>query len=348
MAAMLVSIYVLTVRTCLRLPDHHSRTCPAMRQNSFHPYSPTVTQNTEQPSRARDVVQMTMPDNSTTETRPLNADVAIQRAEHDAHIRLPALDLQSQMQNSPYSLVSHATVHTTHTSYPGVNTHMPPNNMYHPSGHLTTPYHQSGTPTSSRHYRSAPDIYWPPDLAARSAQDAPLQPVIPAPTLPRVVVSSVSAPIASSSFATASSNSLPSDTARPPLRRTRSSHSARGSGPSSQSAPSRGARERVSCPLCRSTFGRQQELDRHMRSTHNSDGALWVCCGVPLDQARSTYRLSEDTIATAERRWYAGIAMVGGCWEPTARFNRRDSYQRHMTQFGCIGDEYGEWHPGNR
>ncbi len=249
-------------------------------------------------------------------------------------------------QYSPYSLASHATVHTTHTSYPGVATHMPSNNRYYPSGHLTTPHHQSGTPTSSRHYRSAPDIYWPPDLGERSAQDAPLQPVIPAPTLPRVV-SSVSAPVASSSFATASSssNSLPSDTARPPLRRTRSSH---GAGGSSSSTPSRGARERVSCPLCRSTFGRQQELDRHMRSTHKSDGALWLCCGVPLDQARSTYRLSEDTIAMAERWWYAGIAMVGGCWEPTAKFNRRDSYQRHLTQFGCIGDEYGEWHPGNR
>ncbi|KAI0714136.1 hypothetical protein C8T65DRAFT_644817 [Cerioporus squamosus] len=115
------------------------------------------------------------------------------------------------------------------------------------------------------------------------------------------------------------------------------------------SATTSGARkERVQCPLCSSDFGRVQELNRHQASVHRGkpDGPLWACCGVPIEDARSKYGMSEEQVAASMRGQYNGQAMVGGCW--SANFNRRDTYARHLRDQYCVGDPYGEYHLGNR
>ncbi|RDX54077.1 hypothetical protein OH76DRAFT_1060531 [Lentinus brumalis] len=107
--------------------------------------------------------------------------------------------------------------------------------------------------------------------------------------------------------------------------------------------------ERSPCPLCSSDFGRVQELNRHLASVHRrggSDGPLWACCGVPVEDARSKHGMSEEEVATSRRGRYNGRAMVGGCW--SSNFSRRDAYARHLRDQHCIGDPYGEYHLGNQ
>ena len=107
-------------------------------------------------------------------------------------------------------------------------------------------------------------------------------------------------------------------------------------------------RERVQCPLCSSDFGRVPDLNRHLAYVHRSGsrGPLWACCGVPVDEARTRYGMSEEEMAASRRGQYNGRLMVGGCW--SANFSRRDAYARHLRYQNCVGDPYGEYHLGNQ
>ncbi|KAI0730983.1 hypothetical protein C8Q76DRAFT_717040 [Earliella scabrosa] len=196
---------------------------------------------------------------------------------------------------------------------------------------------------------TAPDSYYypasVPALNVPIAYAAQTQALFAPPTLPRAPVLSVSAPgglpsadslrrsISESATYPAPASSPHTPTHTPVIYNTPSSAT-------THSMPSR-----VHCPLCNRSYGRQQELDRHMRSNH-ADSEPFACCGVPLALAQSRYGLSEGDIATSTRKRYRNIEMVGGCWEST--FNRRDSYKRHLDHTGCIGDQYGEWFPGNQ
>ncbi|TFK82268.1 hypothetical protein K466DRAFT_306573 [Polyporus arcularius HHB13444] len=119
--------------------------------------------------------------------------------------------------------------------------------------------------------------------------------------------------------------------------------------PATPATTSTASSERWPCPLCSSDFGRVQELNRHLASVHRrggSDGPLWACCGVPVEDARSKHGMSEEEVATSRRGQYNGRAMVGGCW--SSNFSRRDAYARHLRDQHCIGDPYGEYHLGNQ
>ena len=115
-----------------------------------------------------------------------------------------------------------------------------------------------------------------------------------------------------------------------------------------QASTSSTLRERVQCPLCSSDFGRVPDLNRHLAYVHRSGsrGPLWACCGVPVDEARTRYGMSEEEMAASRRGQYNGRSMVGGCW--SANFSRRDAYARHLRDQNCVGDPYGVYHLGNQ
>ena len=89
------------------------------------------------------------------------------------------------------------------------------------------------------------------------------------------------------------------------------------------------------------------DLKRHV-ATHKRPGEcapLWVCCGVPLMEARSR-GVPEDMLFNEEIFEFGGLHMVGGCWRT---FSRRDAFKRHLRreEGKCFGDALAAYQPGN-
>ncbi|KAI0775007.1 hypothetical protein BD413DRAFT_611381 [Trametes elegans] len=110
--------------------------------------------------------------------------------------------------------------------------------------------------------------------------------------------------------------------------------------------------EGESCPFCpyRKRPGRRkQELKRHIQSHYHStrlEAALWVCCGVPEEDA-DAHGLPAAVREREDRRMvYAGKAMVGGCKHV---FSRRDALLKHLRASAgrCFGDPYAPYLRGN-
>ncbi|CDO69342.1 hypothetical protein BN946_scf184746.g23 [Trametes cinnabarina] len=105
------------------------------------------------------------------------------------------------------------------------------------------------------------------------------------------------------------------------------------------------------CPYCPyiQTSRRSPDLKRHIE-THTRpfapDAALWVCCGVPLIDARGECGVPEKVLAE-EPFVYTGTFMAGGCRKV---FSRRDALSRHLrTHEGvCFSDVQAPNLPGNR
>ena len=78
--------------------------------------------------------------------------------------------------------------------------------------------------------------------------------------------------------------------------------------------------------------------------THIPHEGLWICAGLPLDQA------AEEGVFPGPEHPILKLGeykLVGGCNQV---FSRRDAYQRHLgnEKIGHIGDAWGKWMPGNR
>ena len=76
----------------------------------------------------------------------------------------------------------------------------------------------------------------------------------------------------------------------------------------------------MSCEFCTKTFGRDQELNRHMKS-HDADRT--ICVGVPFTEAARSMGL--------QPKYYRHLGpekpMFGGC---STAYSRLDGYQRHL------------------
>jgi hypothetical protein len=89
------------------------------------------------------------------------------------------------------------------------------------------------------------------------------------------------------------------------------------------------------CPYCKwvQRNHRTPDLKRHIRThTRLRRPAQWVCCGVPVEDAKS-YNLP----AGAKTYVWGGETMVGGCCK---EFSRRDALKRHLDNdhITCIGN----------
>ena len=89
------------------------------------------------------------------------------------------------------------------------------------------------------------------------------------------------------------------------------------------------------CPHCKwvQRNHRTPDLKRHIRThTRLQRPAQWVCCGVPVDDAKD-YALPADAKPYA----WGGDMMIGGCCK---EFSRRDALKRHLDNdhISCIGN----------
>lgn len=104
--------------------------------------------------------------------------------------------------------------------------------------------------------------------------------------------------------------------------------------------------DRWKCPECSyvQRNHRKPELKRHI-ATHNPENALFVCCGVPLMEARSR-GVPETVLANEEVFEFRGLHTVGGCW---TTFSRRDAFMRHLRRERgkCFGDALADYQLGN-
>ncbi|KAH9854695.1 hypothetical protein C2E23DRAFT_883791 [Lenzites betulinus] len=89
------------------------------------------------------------------------------------------------------------------------------------------------------------------------------------------------------------------------------------------------------CPYCDHVQKnkRSPDMERHIRSHFRRTAhAQWVCCGLPVDEARRQGLRPEDGA------WeFNGMLMVGGCRED---FSRMDALKRHWrnNNNSCVGD----------
>ena len=108
------------------------------------------------------------------------------------------------------------------------------------------------------------------------------------------------------------------------------------------------------CPHCPyvQVSHRKADLKRHIGTHTNSreaENALWVCCGVPLEDVLSG-QYGIEAIENMRTRMpfdFHGIPMVGGCRKA---FSRGDALRRHLRKRKgkrCLGDEKADWQPGN-
>ena len=89
------------------------------------------------------------------------------------------------------------------------------------------------------------------------------------------------------------------------------------------------------CPYCKwvQRNHRTPDLKRHIRThTRLQRPAQWVCCGVPIEDAKN-YNIP----ASAEPYIWGGETMIGGCRK---EFSRRDALKRHLDNdhISCIGN----------
>lgn len=89
------------------------------------------------------------------------------------------------------------------------------------------------------------------------------------------------------------------------------------------------------CPYCKwvQRNHRTPDLKRHIRThTRLRRPAQWVCCGVPVKDAKGY-----DLPAEAKPYSWGGEMMIGGCCK---EFSRRDALKRHLDNdhISCIGN----------
>ncbi|KAF9221611.1 hypothetical protein BS17DRAFT_785045 [Gyrodon lividus] len=121
----------------------------------------------------------------------------------------------------------------------------------------------------------------------------------------------------------------------PPVKRPRHSPLPRNVQATPGAVPAPAAKNPWACPHCKwvQRNHRTPDLKRHIRThTRLQRPAQWVCCGVPLKDAKN-YDLPED----ARPCVWEGETMIGGCGK---EFSRRDALKRHLDNdhITCIGN----------
>ncbi|KAF9241168.1 hypothetical protein BU15DRAFT_61117 [Melanogaster broomeanus] len=126
------------------------------------------------------------------------------------------------------------------------------------------------------------------------------------------------------------------ENAAPPVKRPRHTPLSRNVQAGSGAAPASTLKSNPwACPHCKwvQRNHRTPDLKRHIRThTRLQRPAQWICCGVPLRDAKN-YDLPED----AKPYIRDGVTMIGGCGK---EFSRRDALKRHLDNehLTCVGD----------
>ncbi len=100
------------------------------------------------------------------------------------------------------------------------------------------------------------------------------------------------------------------------------------------------------CPHC--TYvqhnRRSPDFNRHIATHSPTKKAQWVCCGVPVFDARA--QGVPETVIHEEPFEHEGLPMVGGC---KMTFSRRDALSRHLRsrEGRCFGDASAIYQAGN-
>ncbi|KIJ62586.1 hypothetical protein HYDPIDRAFT_135675 [Hydnomerulius pinastri MD-312] len=133
----------------------------------------------------------------------------------------------------------------------------------------------------------------------------------------------------------AQSRNLEGEHAAPPAKRPRHSPLPRNVQATPGDAAASTKSNPWACPYCKwvQRNHRTPDLKRHIRThTRLQRPAQWVCCGVPLKDAKN-FELPEG----AEPYAWAGEMMIGGCGK---EFSRRDALKRHLDNdhITCVGN----------
>ncbi|KAI0771006.1 hypothetical protein BD413DRAFT_613524 [Trametes elegans] len=104
----------------------------------------------------------------------------------------------------------------------------------------------------------------------------------------------------------------------------------------------RAARELGYCLKCGPGKYRAMRVQDLVRHVHVHFKRTWKCRGLPRDGTKQDFDKVEHE---SKAHVYEGWHMIGGC---NIAFSRKDSYARHLSKPGCIGDVNGMWHPANR
>ncbi|KAI0758869.1 hypothetical protein C8Q74DRAFT_1372778 [Fomes fomentarius] len=98
------------------------------------------------------------------------------------------------------------------------------------------------------------------------------------------------------------------------------------------------------CPYVQHNH-RSPDFNRHVATHSTLEKAQWVCCGVPVFDARA--QGVPESVVHEEPFEYEGLLMVGGCQRT---FSRRDALHRHLRSSKglCFGDASAMYQPGNR
>ncbi|KIK77436.1 hypothetical protein PAXRUDRAFT_36790 [Paxillus rubicundulus Ve08.2h10] len=173
------------------------------------------------------------------------------------------------------------------------------------------------------------------DAHAKSDGDATEDEYMPSPTINpgkrhRSLRSAAAIPSSS-----ASSRKRGLENVAPPAKRPRQSPLPRNTQATQGVIPGSAAKNPWACPYCKwvQRNHRTPDLKRHIRThTRLQRPAQWVCCGVPLGDAKN-YNLPED----ARPFVWEGETMVGGCGK---EFSRRDALKRHLDNdhITCVGN----------
>ncbi|KAI0763944.1 hypothetical protein BD413DRAFT_483323, partial [Trametes elegans] len=101
------------------------------------------------------------------------------------------------------------------------------------------------------------------------------------------------------------------------------------------------------CPYCPYTQLNKRGPDFRRHVETHAQAALWVCCGVPMDDLRAREGVPREVLARPPIEFEPGLLLVGGCKKT---FSRRDSLQRHLrkNEGKCFADDRAPYQPGNK
>ncbi|KAI0763948.1 hypothetical protein BD413DRAFT_443189, partial [Trametes elegans] len=101
------------------------------------------------------------------------------------------------------------------------------------------------------------------------------------------------------------------------------------------------------CPYCPYTQLNKRGPDFRRHIETHSEAVLWICCGLPVEDARRDRGITEGAFACPPLELEPRLFLLDGCKKTSSR---RASLQRHLrcNEGKCFGDDRAPYQPGNR